>query len=164
MKFSISLLAASLATADGSAWGNLRRHLSYEKVATYSPGSQVSSHTYTSCDICRWNASDTSYALEKINHCSTVSYAIGVKDSNWLVQCLHCIPNFRYHMIHHILISIFLHNHSFRLPITAPSTAINVPSKSNSHVRRTNHGKMPNRSTSKVVTPSHTPSSLSLSL
>mmetsp|Transcript_21404 Transcript_21404/g.33590 ORF Transcript_21404/g.33590 Transcript_21404/m.33590 type:complete len:541 (+) Transcript_21404:54-1676(+) len=44
MKFSISLLAASLATADGSAWGNLRRHLSYEKVATYSPGSQVTDH------------------------------------------------------------------------------------------------------------------------
>ncbi len=68
MKFSISLLAASLATADGSAWGNLRRHLSYEKVATYAPGSQVSSliYIYTSCDICRWNAIDTLYDLEKI--------------------------------------------------------------------------------------------------
>ena len=41
MKLSLSLLAASLATADASAWNNLRRRLSYEKVATYAPGSQV---------------------------------------------------------------------------------------------------------------------------
>jgi len=47
MKLSISLLAASLATAEAGVWGNLRRRLSYEKVATYSPGSQVS--TFTSC-------------------------------------------------------------------------------------------------------------------
>eukprot|EP00985_Skeletonema_marinoi_P027441 scaffold22504_cov125-Skeletonema_marinoi.AAC.1 len=44
MKLSISLLAASLATAEAGVWGNLRRRLSYEKVATYSPGSQVTDH------------------------------------------------------------------------------------------------------------------------
>eukprot|EP00984_Skeletonema_dohrnii_P004219 scaffold1490_cov121-Skeletonema_dohrnii-CCMP3373.AAC.2 len=44
MKLSISLLAASLATAEAGVWGNLRRRLSFEKVATYSPGSQVTDH------------------------------------------------------------------------------------------------------------------------
>ena len=68
MKLSISLLAASLATADAGVLNNLRRRLSFEKVATYAPGSQVSS-LFASCvypsvddDTSLFNARyDTSY-------------------------------------------------------------------------------------------------------
>lgn len=44
MKFSLVTLAAGIATTDASAsskWANLRRRLSYQKIAGYAPGSQV---------------------------------------------------------------------------------------------------------------------------
>lgn len=47
MKLSLATLAATaaVAAADPSSaaarWNNLRRRLSYEKIATYNPGSQV---------------------------------------------------------------------------------------------------------------------------
>jgi hypothetical protein len=49
MKFTPALIASSLAIVEGSnnaaaRWSNLRRHLSFEKVAGYSPGSQVTDH------------------------------------------------------------------------------------------------------------------------
>ena len=43
MKLTISLLVVSFATAEAGVWSNLRRRLSFDKVATYSTGSQVSS-------------------------------------------------------------------------------------------------------------------------
>ena len=44
MKLSIALLVTTLAAAEASGaskWANLRRRLSFEKVAGYMPGSQV---------------------------------------------------------------------------------------------------------------------------
>ena len=45
MKLSIAVFATSLAVANAGAaekWNNLRRRLSFEKIATYKPESQVS--------------------------------------------------------------------------------------------------------------------------
>mmetsp|Transcript_17593 Transcript_17593/g.31030 ORF Transcript_17593/g.31030 Transcript_17593/m.31030 type:complete len:551 (-) Transcript_17593:84-1736(-) len=47
MKLSIALLVTTLAAAEASGsskWANLRRRLSFEKVAGYMPGSQVTDH------------------------------------------------------------------------------------------------------------------------
>ena len=44
MKLSIALLVTTLAAAEASGaskWANLRRRLSFDKVAGYKPGSQV---------------------------------------------------------------------------------------------------------------------------
>lgn len=45
MKLSLAILTSAMAVADANQkWANLRRKLSYEKVAGYNPGSQVTDH------------------------------------------------------------------------------------------------------------------------
>lgn len=50
MKLSLAIALTLSTVVDGSSWNNLRRRLSYEKVAGYNPGSQVCNCSVVLCN------------------------------------------------------------------------------------------------------------------
>ena len=126
MKLSLAILTSAMAVADANQkWANLRRKLSYEKIAGYNPGSQV--------------------------RCLLLDIMLHSRCSLTVVHIFYAYTPILTNMLSSI---IFTHINTYRSPITVPSISIKKPSRPNSLSKHPKPSKMPDVSTMRVVTPS----------